>query len=861
MKPVELPLSDVIKAKTHPPRYMMHKFWARKPHNVIATYIEHFTDPGDVVMDPFCGSGVTICEALHARRKAVGLDVNPIAIFVSRMTCLPLDIPEFEDMVGRIAKSLAELTEHSYETLCPECHHAAEATHFVWVNEATCEWCGTTSSTDESNRKGGYFYCLNCGHRLKRGDTDQERLVKILLRCDCDDSANLKEKDPDEHDLRRATVSTRGSSVREEFSMPLTVNARHDVSPGMTVGSLFTQRAQGVISSLRESIAHVPCSDATREFLLLAFTASLPQSSRLHSIDFRPGRRFRSRGWTIPSYWIASGHFEQNARLSFLERCGKVLRGKRDANDFIPTAFSSEVADFKSLITRSGGFLFGTTSASQLPDLLEKNSVDYVFTDPPYGDSITYLELSEIWNVWLQDVPRAAYDDEVVISDAEGREKTLDRYQLQLRDGFEAVHRVMRPGAWMSVTFHNRNIAVWNALLNAAVDAHFDFVNDVYQLPAAASAKSGLQRAGSMTGDIILNFRKPLGVPSRLRAHGVDVEQLIVDEASQIIAERRGRASEDQLMRGVVHVLLRHGVVDRSPDDVRTVLGRYLDRTEDGDWTFQGDTAAETLMDFVPLEKRIHWLIESVLGAGSASLDTILGRIFTTLKNGRTPESREISQVLDRIAILMPNGKWRRRTVDDAAVQLTLGETGGPLPEGYDDEGENQLTHDQFVRIVAEWAYLAGDGAWIGQTEQNRNPRLRALSLPRLTIPGLIPQAIDDNRINEIDVAWLRGGTAPLALFEIEHTTRAMTCIPRMGNLTRLLPHLALDVFIIAPDGLEQHVLRQMQAPSAQAIIRDHPSRWYFLPYTEVLRLDDARREGQQPIHLDDIRSSARPLD
>jgi hypothetical protein len=685
--------------------------------------------------------------------------------------------------------------------------------------------------------------------------------VNVLLRCDCDGSASLKEKEPDEHDVELATESARRQRIRDEFSAPLTTNARHDVFPGMTVGSLFTPRAQRLISSLRELIERAACSELTREFLLLAFTASLPQSSRLHSIDFRPGRKLRSRGWTVPSYWIASGHFEQNVRLSFIERCGKVRRGKRDSNDFVASDFATEAPDFDSLNKGRGSFLTETASATQLPDLLEDNSIDYVFTDPPYGDSITYLELSEIWNVWLGEPPERAYDDEVVISDAEGREKTLERYQLQLRDCFDAIHRVMRPGGWMSVTFHNRNIAVWNALLNAAVDAHFDFVNDVYQLPAAASAKSGLQKAGSMTGDVVLNFRKPLHVPSRLRAQGVDVEQVIVDEARQIIAERRGRASEDQLMRGVVHVLLRHGVVDRSPDDIRTVLSRYLDRTEDGDWKLHSDTAAESLMDFVPLEKRILWLIESVLSSGAATLDTILQRIFTSLKNGRTPEEHEISQVLDLVAVRMPNGAWRRRTADDAAVQLALGQMLASIPEEYDEEADSLLTHDQFVRIVSDWAFSSGDGAWIGQTEQRRNPRLKALSLPRLTIPGLSPQVIHDNRIDEIDVAWLRGGSVPLALFEVEHTTRAMTCIPRMGNLTRLLPHLALDVFIIAPDGMEQHVLRQIRAPSAQAIVREHRSRWYFVPYTEVLRLDDVRREAGQPIRIEEIAAVAKPLE
>ena len=856
MKLVDASLRDAIVAKTHPPRYRIHKFWARKPHNVIANYIEHFTDPGDIVLDPFCGSGVTICESLHAGRKAIGVDLNPIAVFITRLTSLPLDIAEFDQAVGWIGSRLANATEQVYATTCPDCGRTTEATHYVWTNQATCERCALSWPTDESNRRGGFFYCPQCGHPLPRGDFNQEKLVRVLAFCKCGNKGRLKEKEPDALDAV-ALAANRLDSVRPEFSIPLTVNTRHDVFPGMTLGSLFTDRAQQVLSALRRLIDECPFSQSAREFLLLAFTASLAQSSRLHSIDFRPGRAYRSRGWTVPSYWIASGHFEQNARLSFVARCAKLRKGKIDSNAYVPAELCQELHDFLVLQQAPAGFLTTCSSAKALHSIIPDNSVDYVFSDPPYGDSITYLELSEIWNAWLGLPGSSAYTDEVVISDAEGRQKTLQQYQHQLRECFDAVHRVLRPGAWMSLTFHNRNIAVWNALLNAAVESHFDFIDDVYQLPAMASAKSGSQRSGSMTGDVVLNFRKPVGVPSRLRAGQVDVEKLVVDEARQIIAERRGTATEDQLMRGVVHVLLRHGVVDQTSDDIRKVLARYLDRTPKGDWLLNDDNKAQTLLDYIPIEKRILWLIESQLASGPATLDDILRRIFTTLKNGRTPEAREISQVLDLVALPMPDGKWRTRTEDDAAVQLRLGELLGVPARDRDDEAEALLTHDQFVRIIAEWAIPAGYSPWIGKTEQGHDPKLRTLSLPRLSIPGLTQDAISQNRIDEIDVIWLRDAMTPFALFEIEHTTRAMTCIPRMGNLTRLLPHLALDVFIVAADGLKSHISRQIAAPSSQAILKGHHAPWFFLPYTEVLRLsEDYRQTGSTP-SLEHIRNAA----
>jgi len=51
------------------PMYSMHKYWSRKPSEIIAEYIESYTEPGDIILDAFSGSGVTIIEALKLGRK------------------------------------------------------------------------------------------------------------------------------------------------------------------------------------------------------------------------------------------------------------------------------------------------------------------------------------------------------------------------------------------------------------------------------------------------------------------------------------------------------------------------------------------------------------------------------------------------------------------------------------------------------------------------------------------------------------------------------------------------------------------------------------------------------------------------
>ena len=85
------PISDTVKAERHTPVYQMHKYFARRPHNVFQHLIQYYSKPGEIILDCFCGGGVTIFEALAAKRKVIGCDINPLAAFITKMQILKLD--------------------------------------------------------------------------------------------------------------------------------------------------------------------------------------------------------------------------------------------------------------------------------------------------------------------------------------------------------------------------------------------------------------------------------------------------------------------------------------------------------------------------------------------------------------------------------------------------------------------------------------------------------------------------------------------------------------------------------------------------------------------------------------------------
>src|SRR3989344_9530353 len=85
-------------AKGHTPMYVMHKYWARKPHNVVGEYIKNYSKEGDIVLDPFVGSGVTDLEALKYNRKAVAIDLDPISTFITRNTAKHIDLNKIKSI-------------------------------------------------------------------------------------------------------------------------------------------------------------------------------------------------------------------------------------------------------------------------------------------------------------------------------------------------------------------------------------------------------------------------------------------------------------------------------------------------------------------------------------------------------------------------------------------------------------------------------------------------------------------------------------------------------------------------------------------------------------------------------------------
>ena len=106
--------------------YKIHKYWARKPWNVVAEYIDKYSSEGDLVIDPFCGSGLTGAESILQNRNFLGIDLNPMATMITKGTLQFCDIEELnkdfktiEDLCKEEIMNLYK-TEVCYESSCTD---------------------------------------------------------------------------------------------------------------------------------------------------------------------------------------------------------------------------------------------------------------------------------------------------------------------------------------------------------------------------------------------------------------------------------------------------------------------------------------------------------------------------------------------------------------------------------------------------------------------------------------------------------------------------------------------------------------------------------------------------------------------
>lgn len=565
------------------PLFNAHSYPTKINPAAIVPFILAHTKPGDVVFDGFAGSGATgiaavLCDrpdpelraGVEARlggvewgpRTAVLYDVSELATFVARTLLYPPDPVRFREAAIRLISKveadwgwLYSATDdqgyqgtirHSIWTdcvICPACKHpstfwdlAVSTKPLSIASIGRCPKCTTEVDLGRAQRAMEDFrddvLKKDASRRVRSPAYVYGRTEKRLWKRfpNCLDSETLQRIDqtPIPGSVPVVPMLGRNSIRWGELH-------RSGYHKGIThVHHFYTRRNLIAVAAVWREIEAFPrqMQEALR-FWVSSYNAS--HSTLMTRVVCKRGNNeFVATSAQPGALYISSLPVEKN-----------LFNGLRGKLKTIISAFH----------TLSGGATgVAVSCASSLRVAMPSSSVDYIFTDPPFGDSIQYAEVNFINESWLGRVTDAS--EEVIVSTHQA--KSVRQYELLLTQALAEAWRLLRPGGSMTLAFHSATPAVWAALRASWEAAAFELVR-ISILDKTQGSFKQVTTDGAVRGDCLILLHKPSAGD--------------LQEKSTFVATRSERTG------GVWEFVTNHlrGLPEDSPERTRERLyGRFI---------------------------------------------------------------------------------------------------------------------------------------------------------------------------------------------------------------------------------------------------------------------------------------------
>ena len=519
--------------------YKAHSYHTKVPHLAIVPSILHYTEPGDLVLDSFGGSGMTGVAAQWCGNAPLGYrheletewkkqgkpapkwgarrvilnDLSPAATFIAANYNLPFDVEDFVKAGKQLLREVEQELGWMYETLHSDHKTKGRIEYTVWSEVLNCSSCAgeiifTDAALDEeTQRVADELTCPHCGAKGTKeqmnlafeffvdpstGSTENRpKRVPVIIKYKIGKATFSKK--PDSEDLERLSKIGRLSLPAEMPTNKLpdcqmTRVGRMRTTNTSSVHFMFLPRAAHAMAAMWRK-ATATSDPRTRQILLFLVEQAIWGMSVLNR--YKTIMHGRTESSNVNQY--LSGVFyvpSQTSEVSPWYNLSNRL-------DRLAKVFAIYKANYG-----SSAITCGTAARIPVPD----SCIDYVFTDPPFGENIYYADLNilvESWHRVVTDSEPEAIVDRV-------RHKGVPEYQHLMQRCFAEYYRVLKPGRWMTVVFSNSRAAVWNAIQVALQQVGF-VVAEVTALDKVQGSFQQVMSTNAVKQDLIISAYKPNG--------------------------------------------------------------------------------------------------------------------------------------------------------------------------------------------------------------------------------------------------------------------------------------------------------------------------------------------------------------
>lgn len=522
-------LPDAITAPRTDAVYNCHGYLTKVPIAAIEPFIDTFSRPGETVADFFAGSGMTGLAAMRRGRKGKLSDISVLGRHIARGYLAEVDHDRFEQAAAKVIADARGVIGDLYQVRRTTDRAVVEMVRTVWSFTYACPACGCDmvyfnhlSATGAPPKT-----CPECDVSFVRRNWPRRADVPVQVVVRNRDG-RLVDQDISDFDFRM--IQNAADNPRRHEIPSLTIGEDREMFSRSGLGKagmvrtadFFSPRNAIALYELWRAIDTIE-DHAVRQKLRFAFTAILPRASRRY--QWSAQRPLNAQNQT---YYIAPVYYEWNVFELFGRKVEAAMRSDEELFGHVPLLRSRNADEIDYAIASADRLL-------HVPDA----SVDYVFTDPPFGSNIFYSDMNLFHEAWLGQVTDWA-SEAVVHTTGRRKNGAAERYEELLRRAFAEAFRILKPGRFMSVVFGNSNGRIWGLVQRAVRDAGFKAAPvHVAILDKGQRSVKGLNSGSESvaTVDLVLTMQKPEHNESAADAHPLrngDMRQLIAESIGEL---------------------------------------------------------------------------------------------------------------------------------------------------------------------------------------------------------------------------------------------------------------------------------------------------------------------------------------